>query len=128
MAEDDNIVIDGLGKGKINFGLVVMFHIDRTLKACAEPLALDEKCKDKFYNAVRGLAAILSPYTDDAYELEKNTIMALSEPRDSIASIDEYWMWFALLVRQIGKAGLLPADEVRIMDDYGESESDIVMD
>jgi hypothetical protein len=126
MAEDDNVVIEGLGKGKINYGLVVMFHLDRICKSTSEPLALDERSKDTFFNAVRGLDAILSPYKNDEYEKEKKVIMALSDPADSIASIDEYWLWFGLLVKLIGRAGLLPAEEVKLMDDY--EQPDFIVD
>jgi len=128
MADDDNAIIEGLGKGKINYGFVVHYHIDRVLKCSAEPLALDDAARDRFFNAVRGLDAILSPYLDEEYDKKKREIMAMSPPADSIATIDEYWAWFGLLVRQIGRAGLLPAEEIRIMDDYGESESGIIVD
>ena len=116
--EQQELVIEGLGKGIMNYGMVLAMHIDRTAKATTAPLADDHNAKDTFFNSVRGLDSLLTPYKDLAYEKGKKDIMAHSEPRDAITTIDEYYLWFGLLVNQIGKAGLLPAQTKMGEDSY----------
>lgn len=116
--DKQELVIEGLGKGIMNYGMVLALHIDRTAKATTQAMGENHTALDTFFNSVRGLDSLLTPYKDPEYESEKKKIMRMHEPRDAITDIDEYYLWFGLLVSQIGKAGLLPAQTKGGDDSY----------
>jgi hypothetical protein len=131
MAEtnEDGIVIEGLAKGKIHYGTIIMQHLDRVGKSSAGALGLDDAAKDTFFNTIRCLSSFLELYKDEEYKKELEKIKAMSEPKDCIATIDEYYAWLGLLMTLIRNAGLLPAEEKTLMDaiEDGENESNIIL-
>jgi hypothetical protein len=115
---EDNIeVYEGQAKGQMSLGRVLEHMLITAGTRAAEPLGLDQRADDAFRNSIRFIDHLLEPYQDQDYEETKKKIMAMSEPRDAIATTDEFFELLGLDMWLIKRAHMLPAQSVDLDND-----------
>lgn len=124
MADDkDELYFEGSGKGKVQWGYLIVKAMDRCNAAACNPLSLDERLKDAFFCSVLGLQATIAKYIDKDFEDEKKKIMTRSNPTDRLTTLEEYFEFWGLCSKLIDKAGLLPDEDKAMWDEYEDTES-----
>jgi len=120
MSDDEGPIMEGGGKGKLYYSQNIMNQIDRIGKRASEPLDIDDRSRESFKNSIRGFDSIMRPFRDREYEISIDAIKAAS-PSKSINSIQDFFDMFGLLCLLVKRAGLMPMDEISMVDDDGES-------
>ena len=120
MDDQNELMFESELKAKLNWGQALIRAVDRCDLSANAPLSLDDRARDTFFNSVMALDALLSQYKDDDYTKELKQIANMSEPRNRIMSIDEYFLWYGLCCRLISKSGLLPAEDKELRDAYDD--------
>jgi argininosuccinate lyase len=114
----DNLeVYEGQAKGQMSLGRVIEHMLITAGTRAAEPLSMDPRADDAFRNSVKFIDSLLEIYQDTEYESRKNVIKGLSDPKDKIATTDEFFALLGLNMRQIKKAHMLPAQSIDLDDD-----------
>ena len=110
-------VYEGQAKGQMSLGRVIEHMLITAGTRAAEPLSIDPRADDAFRNSIKFLDALLEIHQDDDYKKRKDEIKAMSEPKDKIATTDEFFALLGLNMKQIKKAHMLPAQSVDLDDD-----------
>lgn len=115
--QDQLEVYEGQAKGQMSLGRVIEHMLITAGTRAAEPLSMDPRADDAFRNSIKFIDSLLEIYQDEEYTEKKDAIKALSEPKDRIATTDEFFALLGLNMRQIKKAHMLPAQSIDLDDD-----------
>jgi hypothetical protein len=126
--QEDAVVIENLGKGKVNQGGYIYLAIEGCIEMGRGANYEDKNDRDKFFCAVKTLAAVLKPYTKDNkdYEAAIKEIKEKSATK-SISTPDDYYEWWGLLQIIIHRSNLTPADEISILDGLEGDEDNLII-
>lgn len=110
-------IVEGLGKGQIDFGRVLMIHLSRVANRGSEDLGGDEIARNSFTNSVKTLERFLTPWLTPDYYKAKENIKKQTKPYKVICSLDEWFDLLGELMKVIRDSDLLPAEDMVIGDD-----------